>query len=81
MTEAFARAVLAAHAGKAVGQHPAGQELAKLPRDERGQAGAVCPVGGGAQEAVQVVPDDPVEHARLRVTRLVASPGAAHALA
>jgi hypothetical protein len=29
---------VAAHPGKAVGQHPAGQELAKLPRDELGQA-------------------------------------------
>jgi len=33
---------LAAHAGEAVGQHPAGQELAKLPRDELGQAGPVA---------------------------------------
>jgi len=44
------RTTLAAHPGKTVGQHPAGQELAKLPRDELGQAGPVCPVGGGAQE-------------------------------
>ena len=73
------RTTLAAHPGKAVGQHPAGQELTKLPRDELGQAGPVGPVGGGAQEVIQVIPDDPVEHARLRVARLVASAGTAHA--
>jgi hypothetical protein len=50
-----------------VGQHPAGQELAKLPRDELGQAGSVGPVGGSAHEVIQVIPDDPVEHARFRV--------------
>ena len=72
-------ATLAAHPRKAVGQHPAGQELAKLPRGELGQAGAVGPVGGGAQEVIHVIPDDPVEHARLRVARLVASPGTVHA--
>ena len=41
--------------------------------------GAVGPVGGGAQEVIHVIPDDPVEHARLRVARLVASPGTVHA--
>ena len=71
------RATLAAHPGNAVGQHPARQEVTKLPRDEFGQAGPVGPVGG-AQEVIQVIPDDPVEHARFRVTRLVASLGTAH---
>ena len=33
-----------------MGQHASGQELAKLPRDELGQAGLVGPVGSGAQE-------------------------------
>ena len=77
--QALERALLAAHACKAVGQYPAGQELAKLPRDELGQAGPVGPVGRGAKEVVHVVPDDPVEYARLRVARLIASPGTAHA--
>ncbi|MDP2703403.1 MAG: hypothetical protein Q8P98_15170 [Candidatus Rokubacteria bacterium] len=72
-------AALAAHPGKAVGQHPTGQELAKLPRDELGQAGAVGPVGGGAQEVIQVFPDDPVEHARFRVAGLIALACTAHA--
>ncbi len=71
-------AALAAHPGKAVGQHPVGQELAKLSRDELGQAGPVGPVGSGAQELIQVIPDDPVEHARFRVSRLVALPGTAY---
>jgi len=51
-----------------VGQHAAGQELAKLPRDELGQAGPVGPVGGGAQEIIKVIPDNPVEHTRFRMT-------------
>jgi hypothetical protein len=34
--QAFERAALAAHPGKAVRQHPAGQEFAKLRRDELG---------------------------------------------
>jgi len=72
-------ATLAAHPRKAVGQHPAGQELAKLPRDELRQTDPVGPVGGGAQEVIQVLPDDPVERASLRVARLVGSPGTAHA--
>ena len=62
-----------------MGQHPTGQELAKLPRDELGQAGPVGPVSGGAQEIIQVLPDDPVEHARLRVTGLIALARTAHA--
>jgi hypothetical protein len=62
--EAFARAALAAHAGKAVGQHAAGQELAKLSRNKLGQAGPVGPVGGGTQEVIHVVPDDPPRGAR-----------------
>jgi len=46
----------AAYPGEAVvGQHAAGQELAKLPRDELGQAGPFGPVGGGAQEIIQVI--------------------------
>jgi hypothetical protein len=62
-----------------VGQHPAGQELAKLPRDELGQAGPVGPVGSGAHEVIDVIPDDPVEHARIRVTGLIALARRAHA--
>jgi hypothetical protein len=50
------RTTLAAHPRKAVGQHPAGQELKKLARDELGQAGAVGPVGGRAQKDIKVVP-------------------------
>lgn len=72
---------LAAHPRESVGQRPAGQELAKLPGDERGQTGPVGPVGSGAQELIQVIPDDLVEDARLHVARLVASPGTVHALA
>ena len=74
--QALERALRAAHASKAVGQHSAGQELTKLPRDKLRQAG---PVGGGAQELVQVIPDDPIEYARFRVTRLVASLRTVHA--
>jgi len=75
------RAALTTHSGKAVGQHTAGQELAKLSRDELGQAGPVRPIGGGAQEVIHVVPDNPVEHARLRVAGLIALACTAHALA
>jgi len=67
--------------GQSRGQQPAGQKLAKLPGDELGQTGPVCPVGSGAQELIQVIPDDLVEDARLHVARLVASPGTVHALA
>jgi len=77
--QAFERAALAAHPGKAVRQHTAGQELTKLPGDELGEAASVGSVGGGAQEVIQVISDDPVEHARLRVARLVAALGTAHA--
>lgn len=55
------RTMLAAHAGKAAGQRPAGQEFTKLPRDELGQGGAVGPVGRSPQEVIQVFPIDPVE--------------------
>jgi len=65
--------------GKTVGQHPAGQKLAKLPRDELGQPGTVGPVGGGAQEVTQVLPYDSMEHARLRVAWLIASLRTGHA--
>ena len=50
---AIKRAALAAHPGKAVGQHPAGQGLPKLPPDELGQARAVYPIGGGGGTLVR----------------------------
>ena len=71
-------ALLAAHAGKTVRQHPAGQELAELSRDEPRQARTVSPVGGGAQEVIHVFPDDLVEHTRLRVAGLIAFACTAH---
>jgi len=43
------------------------------------RAGSVGPVGGSAQELIQVFPDDPVEHARLRVTGQMALACTAHA--
>jgi hypothetical protein len=73
------RTPLASHPGEAVGQHAAGQELAKLPRDELGQTGPVGPVGGGAQEIIPVIPDNPVEHTRFRMTGLIALARTAHA--
>ena len=63
--QALERAVPAAHPREAVGQHPAGQELAELPRDELGQPGAIGTIRRGAQKLVQVLTDDGVEHARL----------------
>jgi len=58
--QAFERAAVAAHPGKAVRQHTAGQELTKLPGDELGEAASVGSIGGGAQEVIQVISDDPV---------------------
>ena len=59
--QALERAALTAHPGKAVGQHPAGQELAELPCDELGQPGAIGTIRRGAQKLVQVLADDGVE--------------------
>ena len=50
-----------------------------LAVDERNAHHRQAKIGGGAQEVIHVIPDDPVEHARFRVARLVASPGTAHA--
>ena len=77
--QALKRAAPTTHPGKAVGQHPAGQELAKLPCDELGQTGAVSPIGRGEKKIVQVLADDDVEHARLGmpgpVHRMIAGHG------
>jgi hypothetical protein len=51
----------------------------RADRYELEQAGAVGPVGGRAQKEIKVLSDDPVEHTRFGVARLMASPGTAHA--
>jgi hypothetical protein len=42
--------------------HAAGQELAELARDERGQTGAVGPIRRGLQKGLQMLADGEVEH-------------------
>ena len=52
---------LAAHPGKAMGQHAAGQEFTKLPHDELEQAGAGGLVRCGVEKVIQVLADDHVQ--------------------
>jgi hypothetical protein len=62
-----------------VGQDAAGQELAELALDERGQVTALIASLGRAEERVEMLTDDPVEHGVFGVARTIHRLGWRHA--
>ena len=78
--EALERAAPAANPGDAVGQHATGQELAELPHDELGQAGAVCAIEDFPEEGLQVFADDSVKNGVFAVPGLIQVVRMGHAL-
>lgn len=77
---------LAAKARKAVLEHATHQELPELPLDEPRQADPLTSLRGGAQEGLQMLADDLMEHGVLGVARTIHglctrhSPGVSRAL-
>jgi hypothetical protein len=72
--QALERTARAADAGEAPGEHAAGEELPELAFDEAGHA---CAGGtlGGVQEVLEMFPDDGMQDAGFRSTRLVSCMG------
>ena len=64
-------AALTAKARKAVLQHATRQELPELPLDELRQADPLASLRGLAQEGLQMLADDLMEHGVLGVTRSI----------
>ena len=63
-----------------MGQHTTREELAELLLDEAGQAAAVAVVRDFAEEGLEVLTDDGVEHGVLGVARLIRAVGMGYAL-
>ncbi|HEV8682235.1 MAG TPA: hypothetical protein VGS09_05600 [Actinomycetota bacterium] len=64
-----------------MGQHSAGEELAKLLLDEPGQAGAFAVLRHLTQEGLQVLANDGVEHGVLGVAGPIRGVDTRHVLA
>lgn len=79
--EALERAVGASQSREAVVEHAAREELAELLPDEPGQAAAVAAIRAFAEEWLQVLPNDGVEHGALGVAGLIRAVRIGHALA
>jgi len=72
------RAVLAAKPRHAAREHAAHQELPELALDELGEAHPVARLRGLAQEGLQMLADDPMEHGVFGVTRSIHGLGTRH---
>ena len=68
LQQALVRATVAPDPGETVLEHPTRQELTELPFDELREADTLAGLRRRAQEGLQVLADDLMEHGVLRVT-------------
>ena len=76
--QVLTRAALAAKAGKATLKHATHQELPELSLDELREAHPGARLRGLAQEGLQMLADDPMEHGVFGVTRSIHGLGTRH---